>query len=410
MNSRERVLAALRHEEPDRVPIDFGGMASTGIHAVAYNRLKRHLDLDGTTRVFDITQHLAEVEEPVRRRFGVDVVALPRIEVLPGVWNVHWRPWTLPDGSPAEISADFHPVRTADGGWEIHGPDGMVLYRMPAGGLYFDAVEAPLAHADPDLLRSIEFPRISDEELRLLREQARALYEETDYAIVGAFGGNLLEMGQSLRGWMQFMIDLASDPDLVEEFLERMTEMWMDNLASYLDAVGEYIQVIQFGDDLGGQHRLLISPDLYRRLFKPRHQRMYEYVHAHSRCAVFLHSCGAVYDLISDFIEIGVDVLNPVQTSARGMDPARLKREFGDRITFWGGGCDTQYVLPRGTPAEVVADVRERLRIFAPGGGYVFAAIHNIQPDVPPENVVAMFDAAQMWGGGGGYTECSSVS
>ena len=398
MNSRERVLAALRHEEPDRVPIDFGGMASTGIHAVAYNRLKRHLDLDGTTRVFDITQHLAEVEEPVRRRFGVDVVALPRIEVLPGVWNVHWRPWTLPDGSPAEISADFHPVRTADGGWEIHGPDGMVLYRMPAGGLYFDAVEAPLAHADPDLLRSIEFPRISDEELRLLREQARALYEETDYAIVGAFGGNLLEMGQSLRGWMQFMIDLASDPDLVEEFMERITEMWMDNLARYLDAVGEYIQVIQFGDDLGGQHRLLISPDMYRRLFKPRHRRMYEYVHACSGCAVFLHSCGSVYDLISDFIEIGVDVLNPVQTSARGMDPARLKREFGDRITFWGGGCDTQRVLSFGTPEEVRKEVRRRIGDFAPGGGFVFNQVHNIQAEVPPENIEAMYRAVEEFG------------
>jgi uroporphyrinogen decarboxylase len=401
MSSRERVLAALRHEEPDRVPIDLGGMASTGIHAVAYNRLKRHLGLGGTTRVFDIMQHLAEVEEPVRRRFGVDVVALPRIEALPGVRNVRWRPWTLPDGSRAEISADFRPVCAADGRWEIHGPGGVVLYRMPPGGLYFDAVEAPLARTDPDLLRCIEFPRISDEELHLLREQARALYEETDYAIVGAFGGNLLELGQSLRGWMQFMMDLAADPDMVEAFLERMTEMWMDNLARYLDTVGEYIQVIQFGDDLGGQHRLLISPDMYRRLFKPRHQRMYEYVHAHSRCAVFLHSCGAVHDLIPDLIEAGVDVLNPVQTSAGGMDPARLKREFGERLVFWGGGCDTQRVLPRGMPAQVAADVRERLRIFAPGGGYVFAAIHNIQPDVPPENVVAMFDAAQNWSAGG---------
>jgi uroporphyrinogen decarboxylase len=397
MNSRERVLAALRHEQPDRVPIDFGGMASTGIHAVAYSRLKQHLGFGGTTRVFDITQHLAVVEEPVRQRFGVDVVALPRIEVLPGVRNVRWRPWTLPDGSLAEISADFRPVRADDGGWEIRGPDGVVLYLMPSAGLYFDVVEAPLAHANPDGLRSIQLPRISDEELQLLREQARALYEETDYAIVGAFGGNLLEMGQSLRGWMQFMIDLASDPDWLEDFLERVTEMWMDNLARYLNAVGEYIQVIQFGDDLGGQDRPLISPAMYRRLVKPRHRRMYEYVHAHSDCAVFLHSCGSVYDMIPDLIETGVDVLNPVQTSAAKMDPARLKREFGERLVFWGGGCHTQYVLPGGTPAEVAADVRERLRVFAPGGGYVFAAIHNILPDVPPENVVAMFDAVRTW-------------
>ncbi|MBC7249512.1 MAG: methyltransferase [Anaerolineae bacterium] len=397
MNSRERVLTALCHEEPDRVPIDLGGMASTGIHAVAYNRLKRYLGLGGTTRVFDIVQHLAEVEEPVRRRFGVDVIALPRLEVLPGVRNIHWKPWTLPDGSPAEISADFHPVPAADGGWEIRSPEGMVLYRMPRNGFYFDPVEAPLAHADPTTLRTLELPRIGDEELRLLRERARTLYTETEYAIVGAFGGNLLEMGQSLRGWTQFMIDLASEPDWLEDFLERITEMWMDSLARYLDAVGDYIQVIQFGDDLGGQQRLLISPAMYRRLFKPRHRRMYEYVHAHSDCAVFLHSCGAIYELIPDLIEAGVDILNPVQTSAAGMDPARLKGEFGDRLVFWGGGCHTQYVLPRGTPAEVAADVRERLRVFAPGGGYVFAAIHNILPEIPPENVVTMFDAVRGW-------------
>jgi len=401
MNSRERVLAALRHEEPDRVPIDLGGMASTGIHAVAYNRLKRHLGLNGTTQVFDITQHLAEVKEPVRSRLGVDVVALPRIEVLPGVRNIHWQPWTLPDGSPAEISADFQPVRTADGGWEVHGPGGIVLYRMPRGGFYFDPVEAPLAHADPDTLRSLELPRIGDEELHLLRERARALYTETDYAIVGAFGGNLLEVGQSLRGWTQFMIDLASALGWLEDFLERIAEMWMDNLARYLDAVGEYIQVIQFGDDLGEQQRPLISPAMYRRLFKPRHARMFGYVHAHSDCAVFLHSCGSIYELIPDLIEAGVDVLNPVQTSAARMDPARLKREFGDRLVFWGGGCHTQRVLPRGTPAEVAADVRERLRVFATGGGYIFAAIHNILPEVPPENVVAMFDAARSWSAGG---------
>lgn len=421
MNSRERVLTALQHCEPDRVPIDLGGMRSTGVHAIAYNRLKAHLGLDGQpARVFDIAQQLAEPEEAIRRRFHVDVIALHRLEVDYGLRNPPdpeissevngpaWQPWTLPDGSPALISSEFQPVRQADGGWAVFDKDGERIAYMPQGGYYFFQTHHPLATATtPEEIEAYALSQrgqsiwrlISDEELDFLRRQARHLYKHTDYAIIGGFGGNILEWGQSLRGWDQFLVDLIDHRGLAEYLMDRMTEVHLTNLSRYLDAVGEYIQIIQMGDDLGTQHGPQMSPQMYRELIKPRHQRIYQAAKARG-VYVFLHSCGSIYKLIPDLIEAGVDILNPVQTSAAEMEPARLKAEFGNHVTFWGGGCDTQRVLPNCTPDEVRADVRQRLEIFAPGGGYVFNQVHNIQPDVPPENVVAMFDTAYTRGAG----------
>jgi len=243
-----------------------------------------------------------------------------------------------------------------------------------------------------------DWPVISDQELDLLHQRARRLYEETDYAIVGDFGGNILEWGQDLRGWDVFLMDLVRRPELASYLMDKMVEVHLQNLARYLEAVGDYIQVIMMGDDLGTQTGPQISPRAYREMIKPRHQRLYRFVKEHSSAYVFLHSCGSIYELIPDLIEAGVEILNPVQTSAAKMDPARLKAEFGDRLTFWGGGVEGQRVLPFGTPAQVREQVRERLEVFAPGGGYVFAPIHNIQPDVPAENIVAAYDAALEFG------------
>ncbi|MCD6291803.1 MAG: methyltransferase, partial [Anaerolineae bacterium] len=239
----------------------------------------------------------------------------------------------------------------------------------------------------------------SDEALARLRAEARRLYQETDYAVMGAFGGNILESGQGLRGWEQFMLDLAYGGSFLETFLELLTENHLRNLERYLAAVGEYIQIIQMGDDLGTQRGPQISIDTYRRWIKPYQKRIYNWVHEHyPDIYVFLHSCGSIYAFIPDLIEIGVDILNPVQTSAYDMDPVRLKREFGRDITFWGGGVETQSTLPNGTPDDVRQQVRERLDIFAPGGGYVFNQVHNIQHGVPSENIIAMFDTASTYG------------
>ena len=267
---------------------------------------------------------------------------------------------------------------------------------MAAGSLYFSQIYHPLADAVTSAeLDAFPIPVISEARLQILEVRAKTLSENTEFAIMANFGGSILEAGQSLRGWDQFMMDLASGGEFVEDLIGRIVEVQLANLALFLQAVGEYVQIIQFGDDLGAQDRPQLSPRMYRQYIQPGHTRLYQYVHGHSDCAVFLHSCGSIYPLIPDLIEAGVDILNPVQTSAAGMDPQRLKDAFGDRLTFWGGGCDTQAVLPGAYPGEVAAHVAERLRIFSPGGGYVFNPIHNIQANVTPENIAAMFDAAR---------------
>ena len=399
MNSRERVLTALAHQEPDRVPIDLGGSLVTSINTVAYGRLRQYLGVDGDPlRVVNIILQLAEVEEPIRQRFGVDVVELLPLHPLPGVRNVEWKPWTLPDGSPALISADFEPEVTVRGDLIIRDGDGRVSNRMMAGTYQFVPGRAPLADATIEELQEVEFPITSDEELDFLHSSAQRLHDETEYAIFGWVDGSLIEGAQFARGWTQLMMDLRRNPEFVETLVEKLAMAALANLERYLEAVGDFVHVIGFGDDLGIQTGLQFSPELYRRFFKPYHKLIYGLVHERSQAYVFLHSCGSVYDLVPDLIEVGVDILNPVQTSAAKMDPTRLKAEFGDQMTFWGGGSCPHEVLPWVTPDQVEQDVRERLQALAPGGGYVFAPIHDIQPDVPPENIVAMYDAALKYG------------
>jgi len=407
MNSRERVLTALRHQEPDRVPIDLDGMASTGIMAVAYNRLKAYLGMTGgETKMYDVGQQLAHPEPPVLERFGVDVLPLPRVSWGLDPANPEWKPWTLPDGSPALVPSGFNPAQNERDDWLIKDDEGRVAWRMPDGGLYFNQVYRPLAQATTIAeIEAFELPDISDEELAWLRREARRLYETTDKAIMGHFGGNILEAAQGLRGWEQFMMDMARNPKLAQALTQKLADHYVANLPRYLEAVGDYIHIIQMGDDLGTQRGPQMSPRMYRQIIKPAHRQVYEYVKTHSdkgtdkpRPCIFLHTCGSIYKLIPDLIEIGVDILNPVQISAAEMDPARLKREFGRDITFWGGGADTQHVLPNAMPEQVRQHVRELIEVFAPGGGYVFCQVHNIQANVPPENVVAMFETALEFG------------
>jgi len=400
VSSRERVLTALRHQEPDRVPIDLDGMRSTGIMAVAYNRLKAYLGMtDSETKVYDIMQQLAHPEPPVLERFGVDVLPLPRASWGFDTDNPAWKPWTLPDGSSAVVPSGFNPLQNDRGDWLVLDDEGHVAYRMPAGGLYFDQVFHPLAEATTIAeIEAFELPDISDEELVWLRGEARRLYETTDKAIMGEFGGNILEAAQGLRGWERFMMDMVLEPKLAQALTQKLADHYVAHPPRYLDSVDDYVQIIQMGDDLGTQRGPQMSPAMYRRFIKPCHRQVYEYVKTHSDLYIFLHTCGSIYKLIPDLIEVGVDILNPVQISAAEMDPVRLKREFGRDVVFWGGGADTQHVLPNGTPEEVRQHVRKLIEVFAPGGGYVFCQVHNIQANVPPENVVAMFEAALEFG------------
>ncbi|MFH1744248.1 MAG: uroporphyrinogen decarboxylase family protein [bacterium] len=391
MNSRERVRAALSHREPDKVPLDFGGMGSTGIMAGAYGELRKYLGLkEGRIRVYDFGQQLAEPEPDILERFGVDVVDLFNTAVYPD--NRGWAPWTLPDGQPAERPAKLLLDEDGAGGFVLKDATGQPIARMPKGCLYFDGVQPPLGEP-PKSLDEYNIPILTDEFLELIQTRAQWLHDNTDFAIMAGFGGNLLETGQGLRGWGNFMMDLAGDRRFAEDLLDKITETHLYNLRRFLDAVGENIDLIQMGDDLGTQHATQVSPEMYHDLFYPRHKQIYRYIRENSSVAVFLHSCGSLTPLIPDLIDAGVQALNPVQTSAADMDPILLKRNFGDQLTFWGGGCDTQTVLPNGTPEEIDAHVRDRISIFAPGGGFVFCQIHNIQSGIPARNVVAMFES-----------------
>ncbi len=393
MNSRERVLTTLAHKEPDKVPLDLGAMRSTGIMAIAYNKLKKHAGLTGGyTRVYDIGQQLAEPEQEILDLFQIDVVDLANTF---GKNSENWKEWSLPDSSPGQVHHLFYPSRHQNE-WVFY--DGnRISSRMPEDCLYFESCNPPLEKATSKQdIENHNWYYYSEEDLRTLEQKAKYLYENTEYAIMGGFGGNILEYGQNLRGWSNFMMDMVINRGLAEDLMDKLTEVHLQNLEGYLQAVGKYIQIIQMGDDLGTQNAPQLSPDMYRDLIKPRHQKIYKYVKQHSDLYVFLHSCGSVFDFIPDLIDAGIDILNPVQTSAKKMDPHILKNEFGNQITFWGGGVDTQHVLPDETPADVKAQVKERINIFAPGGGFVFAPVHNIQANVPPENIVAVYETANL--------------
>jgi uroporphyrinogen decarboxylase len=390
MNHRERVISAIRHQEPDRIPVDLGGMRSTGIMALAYAGLKDHLGItEGGIYVFDTMQQLSFVEEPVRQRFGCDVVILDQ-GLLAG-----WRDYILPDATPAKISADFRTEPDGAGGeYALDAAGRRVQYR-PASSFYFDGIYNPLADVSSEAdLDRYPWPTVTDEALTRLQDEARRLYEETDYAILGSFGGAFLEGGQGLRGWANFMMDLAGNPGFAEALLDRLLDTYLRNVELYLDAVGDHIQIIQMGGDLGTQAGPQLRPQMYYEVIQPRQKALWGRIHELAPdVAVFLHCCGGIYDLIPGIIDAGCDVLNPVQINAKGMDPERLKREFGNRLCFWGGGCDTQRVLPFGTPEEVYEHTQRNVEIFKASGGFVFCQVHNIQANVPPENIVAMFEA-----------------
>jgi uroporphyrinogen decarboxylase len=398
MNSRRRVLCALDHRQPDRVPIDLGGTRQSGIAASTYHRLKQRLGLHTPTRVYDVYQMLAEVERPVLERFGADCIGLNRPSVAFGIRNERYKPWTLFDGTPVEVPGDFSPESDAQGDLVLKSPAGAPIARMPKGGFYFDRLETlpGAAHADPETL---EPPLLSQEECDHLGAQAEALWQNTDLAIVAPLGPPYeLFFGLGTGDFPGWMIALATEPDYVAALYERLTDAWLENLRRFSAAVGDRVHILQFNDDLGTQDAPFLSVRMFRERIMPHYRRGLDWVHAHTRMKVFMHNDGAIFDFLPTLIEMGVDIINPVQTTAKGMDPARLKREFGDRLVFWGGSCDCQHTLPFGTPDEVARDVQRHVDVLSPGGGYVFASVHNIQAAVPPENVMAMFDAARSAG------------
>ena len=380
MTPKERLLTALQHREPDRVPFDLGSTNVTGIHRIAYRNLLAHLGMRADeVRVCDTVQQLAEVGEAVLQRFGVDTRGVrPR----PG------SSWSL------ELEEDEKYRHFTD--------EFGIRWSMPReGGLYYDMTSHPLEEvATEEEIASYPFPDPQDPaRVAGLREEAERLADEGWAVVLGGPGEGAFERSLWLRGFERFFIDLVRSPSLALALLDRLVDFRLKFWELLLGEVGDLAQVVVEGDDLATQRGLMISPEMYRKYLKPRHKRIFSFIKERApQVKIFFHTCGAVYELIPDLIEVGVDILNPVQLSAAGMDPRRLKREFGDALTFWGGGVDTQRVLPRGTPEEVKDEVKRRIEELAPGGGFVFATVHNIQADVPPENILAMWEALQEYG------------
>jgi uroporphyrinogen decarboxylase len=378
--SRERVLAALDHREPDRVPIDLGGN-QTGIHKVAYRRLLEHLGLEEEIVIMDLVQQLAQPSERVLERLHVDTRYVAA-------------------GGAKSFAGGV--VRRERGGrvWHDFTDEFGVTWSMPDDEpFYFDISHSPLAGLSLDEIRAYPFPK-GDDPTRFegLRDRALRLRNETPYAVISGISGVVYEICWYMRGLENLFIDMMTQPQVLEAIIDRTLGFWLDWFRLFLDEVADVVDVIMIGDDLAGQNGPLFAPRLYREIIKPRQKRLVRYIRSRTKAKIWYHTCGSVLEYLPDLLDNGIDILNPVQISAKGMDPARLKAEFGDRLVFWGGGIDAQHVLPRASPQEVREHVRRNIEAFKPGGGYVFNNVHNIQGDVPPENVLAMFDAAYEFG------------
>ena len=397
MTPRERIVETLNHRKPDQLAIDFGAMRSTGIHAIAYHKLVRHLGLDlEPAKLSDVFQQLAEPQAELLDRFGGDVVQAHQrcpafgISIAKG-----WKPFTLPDGTPVMAPGGYNPVMEEDGSAYIY-CNGVKWARKPSASLYFDQIVHPYQGCETeDDIDRIPVLDLSEEDLDFLEREVKTLHETTNRAILLPFGGNIFEAGQMDFGYEDFFANLLLEPDLMHYYFNRLCESYLRNLERLLPRVGKYIQVIQFGDDLGTQQAPQISRKTYRDMIFPYHSRQYRFVqNNYPDVKVFLHSCGSIEPLIPDLIDAGVQVLNPVQLSAKNMDPVHLKKEYGKDLSFWGGGANTSETVTHGSVHDVRRETRALIEIFEQGGGYVFTQVHNIQPGVPVENILAIYDTA----------------
>ncbi len=383
MTPRQRLLATLAHTEPDRIPFDLSSTPVTGIHRVAYQNLRSALGLaQRPVEIFHLMQQLAVVHDDVHAALRTDVRGSRPLP--PPAWRLEF---------------------SIDGDYEYYTDDwGITRRRIADDGHYFDLCSSPLGPATtPAEIDAYTWPEAAAEpRFAGLRERAQAIRDAGFPFVLGGICPGMMEMGQWLRGFDNFYCDLAADRPMAEALCEQIIRLKLQYWTRALEEVGDLVDVIQEGDDYGGQQSLQIQPDLWRQIFKPRLRQLLDGIRQGApQAALFFHSCGAVRDIIPDLIEVGVDILNPVQVAATGMDSKELKREFGDDLVFWGGGVDTQHVLPTGTPMQVADEVRRRVDDLAPGGGFVFAAVHNIQSDVSGANILSMRKALDDCGRGG---------
>ena len=379
MTHRERLLTALSHKEPDHVPLDLAAHGATGIHCVAYQRLRKHLGLpDKPSSIWHPMQQLADPDEDVLRIVPTDVRKLLRNP------SSKWKYEEKMTGDTLSYTDEFG-----------------ITFCMPKGGFYFDPRIHPLAGAQSVAdIENHPWPDSADPaRFEGLVDRARAIRETTGAALVlASICPGPLEIGLWLRGFDQFLMDSVLNPDIFQAIGEKIAEIKIRYWNAVLPLVKDYVDVVAESEDLGAQNGLMLSADTYRRFLKPLHTKVFSAIRKHTDAPIFLHSCGAIREVIPDLIESGVNILNPIQVSAYGMDSKELKRDFGADLVFWGGGCDTQAVLSRGTKQQIRDEVKRRIDDLAPGGGFVFTQVHNIQADVPPENILAMWEAWEEFG------------
>ncbi len=400
MTSRERVLKAINHEEPDRLPVDLGGTIMTGIMAQALDALRHHLGLERRpVRVHEVFQMLGEVELDLVERLGVDVLPVESLVKYFGLRRENYKPWTLFDGTAVLMPGQFDVDVDERGDWLLHDegdPAKPIVARMPKDGYYFDIPDMIEMHADfqpPGLDEIRKRFHLPDWEIEFVQQRAERLRKDTDKALLLGCWGNL-GLG-SVGSIPDFLCLLATDPSYVKDLHVVQTEVAIANMERLKAALGDKIDIIGIdGCDYGSQRGELFSPDWFEELFAPYYREQIDWVHRNTTWKTWKHTCGSVAKILPMFVDAGLDAINPVQCSAEGMDPQWLKDTFGERITFWGGSVDTQKTLPFGTPDDVVAEVAERIGIFAPGGGYVFNPVHNVQQGTPPENLVAAYETA----------------
>jgi len=414
LSSRERVRMALNHQEADRVPLDLGGSATSGMHISSVYLLRQALGLDdpGTpVRLIEPYQMLGEIKMDLLDRLGADVVPLESTRTFFGYHARDWKPWTFHDGTPLLVPGGFNTEPEPNGDILQYPEDDRSAPpsgRMPRGGFYFDAIvrQEPIDDDHLNIEDNLEeFGPISDAELAHFERESKRLYEETDRAILANFGGTAfgdialvpatwLKHPKGIRDIAEWYMSTVSRRDYVYRIFERQCEIGLENLAKIHEVVGERVTAVFItGADFGAQNGPFISPRTYRELYKPFHKAVNDWVHRHTSWKTWIHSCGSIWALLDDIVDAGFDILNPVQTGAADMDPQALKDKYGDQITFWGGGIDTQKTLPFGTPEDIRAEVHERMRIFGPGGGFVFNTIHNVQARIPVENLLALYEA-----------------
>jgi uroporphyrinogen-III decarboxylase len=415
MNSRERVRKAINHQETDRIPLDLGSTLVTGIQASTYAKLRQALGLkDKLVRIADPFQMLGEVDLEVIEKLGIDTIGLWLPTNVFGFKNENWKLWKLFDGTKVLVPEKFTTKRDDEGNVYLY-PQGDNSVppgaKMPREGYYFDLLvrQEPLdeRNLNPEDWANQQYSIFSEETLKYLENKADELYKNTELCIIGEFidasfgdisvvPGPALKNPKGIRDPVRWITAHIEYPDYIKGIFELQCEIALKNLELSYQAVGNKIDVIYVsGTDLGTQNAPFISPDMYREFYQPFHKRVNDWIHKNTSWKTFYHSCGSIVAFLDDFVEAGVDILNPVQTSAKDMDPKRLKEKYGDKLVFWGGGIDTQRTLPFGTPEEVRKEANERCQIFGKGGGFVFNTIHNIQSKVPIENLMTMFQTVK---------------